>query len=423
MNSISESPDPAIDFASEAARFREILATGRSAVFLQLFDFLVARSGDGRAPKEVEIALSVFDKDGADGNAGDSAVRVYVHRLRKRLDDHYAGHSGQRLYIPKGEYRILLSSPSEAVEPPEVQPWFSPRRWPGATKIVAALLLLIIANLMIWAFVTPGGEANDPALQLRSTSFWHPVALDRPSLLVSGDSFLLAEAEQQRSVKRLILDPQIQSRADFGSYLTTHAKDFYTLYDLDLRYAPVGTAIATWQLLPVMTALHQMRGGAPMLLPSSRLRPTALDTNDIVYVGRLSSLGILASPLFQTSGFKWDRAREILSDTASRARYGGPDAIAAEPSVRKDYGYIASFRAPSGRHVLIIAGIGDKGVESMAQLVTDPVQIGQLAGQRAATRSFEALYEVKTMDNVALDRTLIEVRPLRAAPALASPTE
>lgn len=420
--------DPAIDalpapdaFIAEAARFREVLQAGRSAVFLHLFDFLVARSSDERAPKEVEIALAVFDKDGVQGASGDSAVRVYVHRLRKRLDDHYAGTTGARLHIPKGEYRILLSAGSEAERAPPTHARYHPAAWSAATRVAAAILLLVIGNFLFWALFVPERDASDPALQLRATSFWHPLALNRPSLLVSGDSFLLAEAEQQATVKRLILDPQIQSRADLGSYLSTHPQAFYTLYDLDLRYAPVGTALATWQLLPVVTALHGKQAKPPLLLPSSRLRPSALDTNDIVYVGRLSSLGILASPLSQTSGFRWDRARDQLVDQASKRRYGGPDAIDAQPMLRRDYGYIASFSAPSGRHVLIIAGIGDKGVESMAQLVTNPAQIGQLAGQRAATRSFEALYEVETMDDVALDRKLVLVRPLHPATALSAP--
>lgn len=419
-------PDTGADTPSdalleEAARFRALLAAGRSAVFLQLFDFLVARSGDGRAPKEVEIALAVFGRDGAEGNAGDSAVRVYVHRLRKRLDDHYAGRAGPRLHIPKGEYRILLS-PADALVAPEASGPFGPLRWSARTWALAGAAILMLANLALWLSVTTGRAGSDPALQLRSTSFWHPVALDRAALLVSGDSFLLAEAEGQKSVKRLILDPQIQSRADLGSYLTTHPEAFYTLYDLDLHYAPVGTALATWQILPVMKALHRARGQDAALLPSSRLRPAALDSNDIVYVGRLSSLGILASPLFQTSGYRWDGAREILTDAASGKRYGAPGAIGTEPGLRRDYGYIASFRAPSGHHVLIIAGIGDKGVESMAQLVTNPAQIGALAGQRAATRSFEALYEVETMDGVTLDRKLILVRPLhRAATSLSAP--
>ncbi|MDO7835540.1 hypothetical protein Q4610_10850 [Sphingobium sp. HBC34] len=413
--------DPASAFAQEAANFRELLSAGRSPVFLQLFDFLLSRSQDERAPKEVEIALAVFGKDGAEGAVGDSAVRVYVHRLRKRLDDHYAGRAGHRLHIPKGEYRILLSAQTAAAMPDTTVRWPGLPRWRVSTYI-GVIALLLAANIAIWWLVAPARPPGDPALQLRSTSFWHPLALDKPSLVVTGDAFLLAEAEQQKDIKRLILDPAIRSRSDFGSYLTNHPDAFYSLYDLDLHYTPVGTAVATWSILPVVHALHSARGSEPLLVPSSRLRPAALESNDIVYVGRLSSLGLVAPPLFQASGFTWDQADGILKDRRSGKAYSDVPPSGQESQLRRDYGYIASFSVPSGRHILVIAGLGDRGVESMAQLVTNPVEIGQLAGQRAATRSFEALYEVKSMDNVALDRTLLLVRPLRsAAPMPARP--
>lgn len=408
-----DNSDAATALALEAASFREVLTAGRSAVFLQLFDFLVSRSGDERAPKEVEIALAVFGKDGAEGAVGDSAVRVYVHRLRKRLDDHYRGKIGPRLHIPKGEYRILLSTQQSMPVQEAAARWSRPSLRRLAPYLWAALVLLA-ANIMLWWIIAPARQASDPETQLGSTGFWHPLALDRPSLVVVGDSFLLADADG-KDIKRLILDPMIRSRGDFGNYLTTHPDAFYTLYDLDLHYTPIGTTLATWNVLPVVTALHRARNSKPTLVSSSRLRPPMLESQDIVYVGRFSNLGLLASPLFQASRFTWNQTSGVLTDQASGKIYHDMPLSPTEPQLRRDYGYVASLPSPSGRHMLIIAGLGDLGVESMAQLVTNAAQIGRLSGQRGATKAFEALYEVKSVDNVTLDRTLILARALRAA--------
>ena len=84
------------DFRSETARFRKELAKGRSSNQLALFDFLVERSLDERSPKEVEIALEFFGSDATRDSSADSGVRVYVHRLRKRIDHFYAGSFARR---------------------------------------------------------------------------------------------------------------------------------------------------------------------------------------------------------------------------------------------------------------------------------------------------------------------------------------
>ena len=105
-------------FEAETARFREILAKGRSATQLALFDLLVERSRDPRSPKEIEVALALFGSVATHDAGSDSGVRVYVHRLRKRIDEYYLARTGPRLVIPKGEYRIALERSDRPAQPP-----------------------------------------------------------------------------------------------------------------------------------------------------------------------------------------------------------------------------------------------------------------------------------------------------------------
>ena len=93
---------------------RESGVLGQSGRLLELFDFLALRSADGRPPKEAEIALAVFGKSDADAMRDDPVARVYIHRLRKRLDEFYLRNgtpAGVRLDIPKGDYRIVWHQP------------------------------------------------------------------------------------------------------------------------------------------------------------------------------------------------------------------------------------------------------------------------------------------------------------------------
>src|SRR5580693_10286001 len=103
--------DPA-SLQALADRFRATGALGRSQLIQKLFDFLIECSATGRAPKETEVAVEVFGKDIAFDVAQDAMVRVYVHKLRRKLEEYYsaAGHKDPfHLTIPKGAYRIVIT--------------------------------------------------------------------------------------------------------------------------------------------------------------------------------------------------------------------------------------------------------------------------------------------------------------------------
>ena len=99
--------------AAEAKRVRDSGDLGRSEPLIRLFDFLVERSLDGRIPREIEIAQDVFDKTNDFDGMLDASVRVYIHRLRRKLAEHYARAQGDPdwISIPLGEYRVVLASP------------------------------------------------------------------------------------------------------------------------------------------------------------------------------------------------------------------------------------------------------------------------------------------------------------------------
>lgn len=71
----------------QAEQFRASGLLGKSGALSRLFDFLLSRSLVGEVPKEIEIALQVFGKGANFDVAQDSVVRVYVHKLRRRLEE------------------------------------------------------------------------------------------------------------------------------------------------------------------------------------------------------------------------------------------------------------------------------------------------------------------------------------------------
>jgi len=108
---------------AHAELIRESGVLGRSVLVARLFDLLVAHSSKRGTLSEHQIAERVFHKNGG-SSATDARVRVYMYRLRRRLDVYYAGRmKGERLTIPLGDYRLVVAKP---VRSARHQEWVCP---------------------------------------------------------------------------------------------------------------------------------------------------------------------------------------------------------------------------------------------------------------------------------------------------------
>jgi len=399
------------DLAVEAGRIRDEIGSSRSDTMLRLFDYLLERSADGRSAKELEIAHAVFASRGSDPGQ-DSTVRVYVYKLRKKLDELYRGRTGPRLAIPKGEYRLTLVKPNPGGEREGGE---ATRSWAGLWarrppwRIVA---LVILANVAVLAFVFSGLLSNSVPAAAR-TFLWQPFAQDnRPTLIVAGDYYLIGNAANNSEVSQLVREFSINSREDLELYLMNNPDDMGRYVDLNLYYVPTSTAFALQSLFPVTHAIDRNKARSPALITSSRLTPELLRESNIVYVGFLSSLRILREPLFQASGFSVGASYDDLVDQATGKRYSADLALFdGKQRPQQDFGYVAALPGPAGNRVLIVAGTRDAAVMQMAELVTNAKQLDALR-QRVGDDSFEALYRVRSIQNMNLDSSLVIARKL-----------
>src|SRR5215470_14909706 len=102
---------------AHAERIKASGVLGRSPLMQRLFDFLLECSIAGKAPKDIEVAVDSFGKGAEFDVSQDAMVRVYIHKLRRKHEEFYAGPGageGVRLSIPKGEYRIVVETAAVA---------------------------------------------------------------------------------------------------------------------------------------------------------------------------------------------------------------------------------------------------------------------------------------------------------------------
>lgn len=418
--------DPARDtpavraLREEAARVRETIDSKRSDNMLRLFDFLVERSIEGGAAKEAEVAGAMFaqDYDPAQG----ATARVYVHRLRKKLDQFYAQRPGPRLHIPLGDYHLTLVDPDGAQAAASATPapaLREPARAERRRWAYAALLgVAVLANgAVALRAAFPGNFVTEPGAR---DALWKPLAVNaRPHIVVVGDQYFFAELDERKNIARIVRDPAINSREDLDVHLMSHLREQGTLMDFDFRHVPIGVTMALQDIWPVLRALSYPPNRPPALVPASRLSADLLKACDIVYVGTFGGLGgMLRAPLFEASGFRIGASTDELVDSRSGRHFTSDASVEADDrNPRTDYGYVASLPGPAGNHILFIAGVREPAVRQMAGLVRNAEQLERLR-QRLGNRegAFEALFQVRTLGTLNLDSKLLIARPLQPGP-------
>src|ERR1700722_19498046 len=152
-----------------ADRIRASGLLGRSGQLGRLFDYLVECSVLGKSPKEIDIAVEALGRGAEFDVTQDAVVRVYVHKLRRRLDEFYGGlgsEESQRIVIARGEYRLSLEPNVSAKAQPAAlaQPLLAPppagptslRKW-----LIGALVVSVIVNIVLFGFARFRQQPDD----------------------------------------------------------------------------------------------------------------------------------------------------------------------------------------------------------------------------------------------------------------------
>jgi hypothetical protein len=401
----------------QAEKIRVSGVLGQSRL-LRLFNFLVECSATGMIPKEAVIAADVFDKTSAFDVSQDSIVRVYIHNLRRKLDQFYAGPGKDeplRLVLPKGEYRLMVVTADMAPSVADALPsgfGISRRQiWIAAAAGGLAVLVCLTVSALI-LFHRPAS----PWQSARNSPIWHRLLQnDKPIVVVLGDYYIFGDTEQTSDVKRLIREFSINSKDDLEQYLQMNPELAEHYMDVGLGYLPTSSAFALANLMPVLAAGDKRR--VRVMLMSS-LDPGTIKSANIVYIGLLSGLGALQKVVFAASRFRvGDSFDELIDGKTDHHYFSGANQYAGDSSRRfgvgyHDYGLFSTFAGVGGNQFVVIASTQDEGLRQMAEELTDRARLDELSKQSAGKADFEALFQVFGMDNLDLNGKLLVTSPL-----------
>ncbi|MBK7117445.1 MAG: hypothetical protein IPH71_15800 [Proteobacteria bacterium] len=415
---MSESPPASAEsasFAAEVERVRQSGQLGRGTQMQRMFEFLVACHAQGRVPKELEIAVGGFGR-GADFDvAQDATVRVTAHKLRRRLEDFYREEGAaapHRLTLPRGEYRLTLESAAVPVDAAvAAAPEDSWLRRERTAWIVAGLLGALCLALLVALLQRPDVDAR--VARVRESPLWAPLLEDAlPIQLVLGDYYIFGETDGSGVVRRLIRDFEVNSQQDLEQRFIADPRLATQYADLKLGYLPTSSAQALREVLPVVTA----SGKHVTLTLASELDPSTIKTTHVIYIGYLSSLGMLEDMVFGGSRYAFGGSYDEIID-GETGRMWVSDAGEPHSGTERytDFAYVASVAGPGEVRHLVIAGTRDTGLMQAAENLASPDALQEIARGKPAWNSFEALYEVVGVNGVNVESRLVGVNSTRAA--------
>jgi hypothetical protein len=391
-----------------AARIQLSGALGESRV-RRLFDYLLATSLAGQSPKEIAIAMDVFGK-GADFDVGnDALVRVYIHKLRKALDEFYSssnGEDGQVIHIPRGEYRLRLSPKPPPPSPPG--PVGAPNQakatsMPAKRPVVIAAALAVLGAISLFVWSRPHSDLD----RVRANPIWSAILKDdRPIMIVIGDYYLIGELDSSMEIKRLVREYSVNSKSDLDSFVAEHPEAADRYMDVGIRYLPISAAAALRDVMVILAPENRRISVRKM----SDLDPESLKSADIVYIGYLSGMGMFQDLTFAGSRFTVGESYDEIIDKSTKHSYVsdvgseimGPPKRTGKEQRYHDYGMFTKFRGPGGNPVIVISGTRDEGVSQTADAFTSAQKLEEISRQVDSALPIEVLLDVSAFDGVSL---------------------
>jgi hypothetical protein len=219
---------------------------------------------------------------------------------------------------------------------------------------------------------------------------------------------MFGEYENRLSLKRLIRDFNINSKADLVHAYRDDPKAFDRYSDVALQYLPTSAAFAIADLAPILEGDRDVQ-----VMLASELTPDRLKSSDIIYVGLLSGMGPLRDPVFAQSRFSFGESYDQIVDRNSGKTYTS-EAFRAAPSdtMYRDYGFFSTFKGPTGNRIAILSGSRDTAVMGVAEKLTRLSELAEVEQKAAGADSFEALFEVKGQKHMNLETRVLASYPV-----------
>ena len=373
-------------------------------LYKSILKYLFACYNQKYMPSEIDIAVHVFGKKNDFDPAADTLVRVYLYRLRKKLDSYYNGlgkHDKTRLSIPKGHYYL------EFIPNIEEHRGKKSNGRTLLTFVTAGLILILIVLLIIsWKKnrLLPG-QASSQNFAKNSFLWSDFIKSDLQTSFVIGELFAFYLSKNEFNHEWLIRDDQINSYDElnkFANKATLNPSDVY---------------LPGWDIIPKEAAINLLKikdvlAGIKTPLDVKITSEVTLDeirNSNIIYLGHFHNLGHLKAYLPNkrvhqitkySPGQKHPERFIRISTTEIDTLYQFSFQYSQESAMNHDFVLLSKVPGPNDNTLLFIVSFLPLGRLEIVKMLTDKQLLSQIESEilsiaEKVTPHFELLIEVK----------------------------
>lgn len=334
---------------------------------IKLLNYLIQKAIASEFIKEAHIATEVFGKEDNFDPSIDSTVRVYVGRLRKKLQTFYLSEESNnctiRITIPKGHHTVVFGKLQKR-----------DNLWKLKRISTVFIFTTIVLSVAFSSHLI--NDSNDLFSNSNSVSrspVWKEYSnSELPTLIVTGDFFFMTKMLNDQ--RYIIRQSSINSKEEFEQ----NQLDTLGFTDFRHTYTPSDMSECVINFIP-----HLINNKEEYKVkPASKLTWEDINSNNIVFVGEFKTLYILNRllPKFNISYDLKEKAYFLHDDDNKQIM---KFEFNREPDGYQDQ-HIVLLKRPGGNNntITLIIALQRGGIKEITDKLVDNVFL------RAFTKSY-----------------------------------
>lgn len=353
----------------------------RSNVNVTLLRYLVNATLDLKDLKESLIGQELFGKN-YDPFKNDNKVRVYIHNLRKKLEEFYSKEKPKtklRFEISKGQYRVSFLHN------------YSKKR---NRFSYLGLSIIAITIILLQYFLS---SKND------KIPFWNNfLSGNNSNTVLVGDHFTIV-GELPTGGHGVIRDYSINSESELSERLMNNSNLSKQLKPNDFSYI---TKMGTYSI-HMLSSFFTKNNATYNLMLNSEWDKSQLGKENILFVGQYKTMSFLKNifnennPNFslQLSSVNYQKDDEGINETY----------IAQADSLVVDYTIVSKMAGQKETEIIMFISDHDIGVIQMIDYFTNLDSLNSFYNMNQIENEFTALFRVSGWERVGYKMELIQL--------------
>lgn len=353
----------------------------RSNVNVTLLKYLVNATLEKKNLKESSIGQELFGKD-YDPIKNDNKVRVYVHNLRKKLDDYYTQENSKSTYrfvIEKGQYEVsfLLNTNKKRNRLTYLGLAF--------TAVIVMLLQFILSK-----------DKNE-------ATFWKNFSSNQnDNTVLVGDHFTIA-GSLQTGGRGIIRDYAINSENELSELLSARPDLGKNLKANRFTYI---TKMGTYSINRLSQFFTQQKIDYNLML-NSEWDKSRFGNENILFVGQYKTMGFLQNifnekhPNFRYQNMNITYINPIDNSTETY--------VPKADSVVVDYTFVSKTKVRKDTELLMFLSDHDIGAIQAIEYFTNSDSLDSFYSRHNIDDEFTALFKVSGWDRVGFKMELVRL--------------